>query len=135
MTLRIYTDASYKNNISTHNWRVVNEKGKVIKRRTFKGADINKHSTDAELTTIISALRWIEKKGLRKVTIFTDSKNTADAINSDSDLDSIKYVQWALKGSKVKVKWRTRNHHFIKQCDKSCKQLMKTVSKRVQYAI
>lgn len=121
--IRIFTDASFKDGVSTHHWRVVNDKQKVIKRRTFKSTDLN--NNDAELTSIISAIQWIEKKGYKKVTIFTDSKNCVDKLNGESDKDSIKYVQWLLKGSKIKIKWRGSKHYFIKQADKSCKELLK----------
>ena len=133
MKLSAYTDASYKEGVSTHHWRIVTEKDYVVKRRSFKGTESNCHK--AELQSIISLVQHLNKKDITDITIYTDSKHVEKLLNNHNEDESslIKCLKWDLKGLNAKVEWVSRETKQIKMADYYCGQLLKTVFNRKEY--
>lgn len=134
MVLEVYLDAGFKQGISTHHWAVFNEKGRRIKRRTFKGCEVDNH--EAELQTINSALQWLIRKGHRNIVIYTDSMYCVRLLNNKMvDDNDLKFLRWQMKGNNIQVKWTSRKHKLIKLADYYCTELQETILKRKEFAL
>lgn len=142
-TLNVYTDAGFKNGVSTHHWRVFDTKGKLIKRRSFRALeeDCNK----AELQTINSVIQWLYKKNIDNVNIHTDSMYCVKLLSNSSASDEhelispteksdIDFLKFQMKGFNIRVEWVSRCTKQIKLADYYCDELMDTVLKRKEYA-
>ena len=142
-SLRVYTDASFKDGVSTHHWGVFDVNGKRIKRRSFKACE--EDSNKAELQSINSAIQWLYKKDKQNVTIYTDSmycvRLLAEHVKpSDSHLNishkektDIDFLKFQMKGFNIQIKWVSRCTKKIKLADYYCGELMGTVLKRKEY--
>lgn len=127
--LKIYTDSSYKEGVSTHHYFVM--KGNIkIKRRTFIGFDTS--STKAEATTIIKALQLVLKKDWEGVTIYTDSLVTVFGVKQGKfNNEDYRYIAHLLKVTKSNIQWKNRGHYQIKIADAECRKMMQTKLRRV----
>lgn len=127
--IKIYTDSSFKNGVSTHHYFVMKD-GKRIKRRTFIGIDDK--STKAEATTVIKALQMTLKKGWRNVTIYTDSLVTVFGVkNGKFKNEDFKYIAHLLKVTNSNIQWKYRRHHRIMKADAECRKMMETKLRRL----
>ncbi|MGE7840664.1 reverse transcriptase-like protein [Lysinibacillus sp. NPDC093712] len=127
--IKIYSDSSYKNGISTHHYYVM-KGNKQIKRRTFIGIDDK--STKAEATTIIKALQMVMKKGWDNVTVYTDSLVTVFGVkNGRFKNEDYRYIAHLLKVTNSKIQWKRRTHFRIKKADTECRKMMQTKLRRV----
>lgn len=127
--LKIYTDSSYKDGISTHHYFVMKGNNK-IKRRTFIGFDSS--STKAEATTIIKALQMVLKKDWEGVTIYTDSLVTVFGVKHGKfNNEDYRYIAHLLKVTKSNIMWKNRRHYRIKIADTECRKMMQTKLRRV----
>ena len=134
MKLEAYTDAGFKDGVSTHHWRIITETGWNTKRRSFKGSETD--SNKAELQSIISLVQYLNKKDMIGVTIYTDSQYVVNLLNGNNESDEsnlVKSLKWDLKWLKSEVKWVSRKTKQIKLADHYCSQLMDTVFKRKEY--
>lgn len=128
--LSIYTDAGYKEGVSTHHWRIIDEKRNdyVVKRRTFKGYEVD--CNKAEIQTINSALQYIERKNFKNFIIYTDSQSFVNEVNGESSKHDIKLIQLLMKVYNVKIEWVSRETKQIKLADHYCRELMTTIFNR-----
>jgi len=127
--IKIYTDSSYKDGVSTHHYYVMNG-NKRIKRRTFIGFD--ESSNKAEATTIIKALQMVLKKGWENVTVHTDSLVTVFGVKHGKfSNEDFRYIAHLLKITKSNIQWKNRRHYRIKIADTECRKMMKTKLRRV----
>ena len=134
MKLEAYTDAGFKDGVSTHHWRIITETGWTKKRRSFKGSETD--SNKAELQSIISLVQYLNKNDMIGVTIYTDSQYVVNLLNGNNVSDEsnlVKSLKWDLKWLKSEVKWVSRKTKQIKLADYYCSQLMDTVFKRKEY--
>lgn len=128
--LSIYTDAGFKDGISTHHWRIIDESRNdyVVKRRTFKGYEVD--CNKAEIQTINSALQYIEKKNFKNFIIYTDSQTFVNEVNSVTEKSDIKFIQLKMKVYNIKIEWVPRETKQIKLADHYCRELMTTIFNR-----
>jgi len=127
--IKIYTDSSYKDGISTHHYFVM-KGNKRIKRRTFIGFD--ESSNKAEATTIIKALQMALKKGWEDVMIHTDSLVTVFGVKHGKfNNEDFRYISHLLKVTNSDIKWKNRRHYRIKKADTECRKMMRTKLRRV----
>lgn len=134
MKLEAYTDASWKNGVSTHHWRLVTESGWVKKRRSFKATEDSCHL--AELHTIVSLVQYLNKKDITDLTIYTDSQYVVNLLNGNSNKEEtnlVKALRWDLKGLNLNVEWVSRSTKQIKMADYYCGELLETVFKRKEF--
>lgn len=127
--IKIYTDGSFKNGVSTHHFYAMRG-NKRIKRRTFIGIDDT--SVKAEATTIIKALQMIMKKGWNNVHIYTDSLTIVFGVKSGKfKNEDFRYINHFMNVTGTKLHWTRRTNHRIKKADMECKKMMKTKLRRV----
>ena len=128
--LSIYTDAGFKDGVSTHHWRIIDEDRKdyVVKRRTFKGYEVDSYK--AEIQTINSALQYIEKKNFKNFTLYTDCQSFVNEVNGESEKLDIKLIQLKMKVYNIKIAWVPRETKQIKLADHYCSELMTTIFNR-----
>ncbi len=134
MKLEAYTDAGFKDGVSTHHWRIVNENNWTKKRRSFKANETD--SNKAEMQSIISLVQYLNKKDITDITIYTDSMYVVNLLSSDTEMvesNLIKSLKWDLKGLNANVEWVSRKTKQIKLADYYCSELMNTVFKRKEY--
>lgn len=131
--LKMYTDASYKEGVSTHHYRLLNHNGSVKKRRTMKATE--QDSIRAELHSLSEALRYLNQRDIMNVTIHTDCQILVNRLNNlEYNEMGIPYLRLVMKQLNVDVKWITREHKQIVLADYYCGQLMKTVMNRKEYS-
>lgn len=133
--LKVYTDASWKDGVSSHHY-YVKKSGKKIKKRTFL-SQANQTPTQAEAMTIIEALKFYYKKGVNNLVIFTDCKRIVEQVyyvpeeneevveNSD-----VQYIKHMLKVMNSELKWIPRETRSITKADTECRKMMKTKFRR-----
>lgn len=132
--IKIYTDSSFKDGISTHHYYVM-KGNKKIKKRTFIGIDDT--TMKAEATTIIKALQMTMKKGWDNVTVHTDSLVTVFEVKKGLGTDKVfknedfRYIAHLLKVTGSNLQWKRRTHYRIKKADSECRKMMKTKLRRV----
>lgn len=129
--LTLYTDAGVKDGVSTHHWRLIGEDGKIIKRRTFKANELT--PCRAELHTIESAIKWINRKDMMNVMVYTDSMSVVRTLKSKSDKEDIKYLQFIMRGLNMDIEWVSRRTKEIKMADYYCSELLSTVFRRAEH--
>ena len=146
--LKVYTDASFKNGVSSHHYYVYRGKRR-IKRRTFLN-ECNQTPFQAEAMTIIEALKFHYKNGIDNLIIHTDCKSivklvglelkkdelkkkgmiTVESKDKPSDTD-INYIKHLLKSTNSKLVWMPREHIRIHIADTECRKMMSTKMNRV----
>lgn len=131
MSIKIYTDASFKGDgLSTHHYRInVNNKRK--NRRTFSGYETT--SVKSEVESITRALQKVFKKGWSAATIYTDCLPIVQKVNSDCSLledHDYNYIKHLLKSTRSRLVWVSRKDKGIKEADKECRKLMETRLRR-----
>ena len=143
MKLEAYTDAGFKDGVSTHHWRIINENNWTKKRRSFKANEVDNNR--AEMQTVVSLVQYLNKKDITDIVIYTDSAYVARLLKQDGELteeelmlkkeDShfIKSLKWDLKGLNARVEWISRKTKQIKLADYYCSELLETVFKRKEY--
>jgi len=143
MKLEAYTDAGFKDGVSTHHWRIVNQSNWVKKRYSFKANEVDNNK--AEMQSINSLVQYLNKKDITDIVIYTDSMYVVRLLKPNSELteeelmlkkeDSnfIKSLKWDLKGLNARVEWISREAKQIKLADYYCSQLLETVFKRKEY--
>lgn len=108
----IFTDAGYKEGVSSHGFVVKHWDGTVVKTHVYKGNESNCH--ESELMSIVSALNWIghKRKGTkRQPRIYTDSLIIYEAVNEINNHPfDVSYIQNMMKQLNVKLFWRKRRH-------------------------
>jgi ribonuclease HI len=129
--IKVHTDASYKDGVSTHNWSIRNTRKKVIKSHTFKAHE--ETSMKSELLTITNVIQFLEKKGWDNVIIYTDCQQLVKKFNSEESDNDIKFLKWLMKGLNIRIKWKSREDKYISKADDKCRKLMKTVFNRKEY--
>lgn len=130
--LAIYTDAGWKDGVSTHHWRIINEENGIVeKRRSFKSTEEN--SQKAELQTLNSLLQYLSQRDKGDVTIYTDCYANVALFNNPTDRNDINVMKWIMKDLNIDVKWVSRETKQIKLADYYCSQLMSTVLNRKEY--
>lgn len=129
--IKVYTDASYKDGVSTHNWSIRNTRKRVIKAHTFKAHEEN--SAKSELLSITNVIQFLEKKGWDNVIIYTDCQEIVKKFNSTKSNNDINYLKWLMKGLNIRIKWKSRTTKEIAKSDLKCRELMKTVYNRKEY--
>lgn len=144
--LKMYTDASFKDGVSTHHYRLLDYNGrKVKKRRTLKANEDN--SFKAELHSISEAIRYLNQRDIKNVTLHTDNQAVYKLLNIEFDKskdyneDELRhlnrygsgYLRSVMKQLNIDIKWITRQHKQIVLADYYCGQLMETVMKRKEY--
>lgn len=126
---KIYTDASYKDGVSSHHYYIM-KGNRRIKRRTFIGID--ETSMKAEATSIIKALQWVDKKGWYNVTVFTDCLPLVNGIrNKAFNNEDYRYIDFLLMKTRSKLKKRSREDLEIVKADTECRKMMATKMRRV----
>lgn len=121
----IFTDAGYKEGVSSHGFIVKHWDGRVILRKSF--ASNEPDSTKSEMVSIENALNWIGNKHRgtkRQPRIYTDSLFVYEQVYEIKDRGiDVSYIQHMLKQLNVKLFWRRRRH--VHQAHKLAKVQMK----------
>lgn len=129
MELEVFTDAGFKEEISTHNWLIFDKNtGKRVKRMSFKANE--ETSMKAELRTINSVLQYLMRRDVRNLTINTDCKQLVNMFLSDNQSSDIKLMKWQMKDMNITLNWVPRETKQIRMADFYCSQLMETVLNR-----
>ena len=143
MKLEAYTGAGFKDGVSTHHWRIINQNNWTKKRRSFKACETDNNR--AEMQSIVSLVQYLNKKDITDITIYTDSMYVVNLLKPHDELteeelmlkkeDSnfIKSLKWDLRGLNAKVEWVSRKTKQIKLADYYCSELLDTVFKRKEY--
>lgn len=144
--LKMYTDASFKDGVSTHHYRLLEVNGRrTKKRRTLKANE--EDSFKAELHSIAEAIRYLNQRDIMNVTIHTDNMAVVKLLNvkidpnhdyTEEELAFLNrfgsgYLRSVMKQLNIDIKWVTRQHKQIVLADYYCGQLMETVMKRKEY--
>lgn len=77
--IKIYTDGACSGNPGPGGWSVVIISGEKVK--VLSGHEIETTNNRMELTAILNALEWCEKKEISNVVIYSDSAYVVNAIN------------------------------------------------------
>lgn len=129
MELEVFTDAGFKDGLSTHNWLIFDKNtGKRVKRLSFKANE--ETSMKAELRTINSVLQYLMRRDVGDLTINTDCKQLVNMFLNDNCTSDIKLMKWQMKDMNIDIKWVSRETKEIKMADFYCSQLMETVLNR-----
>lgn len=130
--LKMYTDASFKEGVSTHHYRLLSPNGRVKKRRTLKSNE--QDSIRAEIHSISEAIRYLNQRDITDVVIFTDSVAVVKIINNKKDNRmGADYLRLVMQQLNIEVKWTSRKTKQIALADYYCGQLLETVMKRKEY--
>lgn len=134
MKLEAYTDAGFKNGVSTHHWRIVNQNNWTKKRRSFKANETDNNK--AEMQSINSLVQYLNKKDITDIVIYTDSMYVVNLLSGNTEVaesNFIKSLKWDLRGLNARVEWVSRKTKQIKLADYYCSELLETVFKRKEY--
>ena len=84
MKLEAYTDAGFKDGVSTHHWRIVNQSNWVKKRYSFKANEVDNNK--AEMQSINSLVQYLNKKDITDIVIYTDSMYVVRLLKPNDEL-------------------------------------------------
>lgn len=130
--LKMYTDASFKEGVSTHHYRLITPRGYVKKRRTLKSNE--QDSIRAELHSIAEGIRYLNQRDIKNVVIYTDSVAAVKIINNSEDKRmGADYLRLVMKQLDIEVRWVSRATKQIAMADYYCGQLLETVMNRKEY--
>ena len=108
--MQIFTDAGYKNGMSSHGFIAKHWNGTVIASRSFSGNEDS--PIKSEMTSIVTAINWVnslKKIPKRRIRIYTDCLYIYETVEGirEHDID-VTYLKHQLKRINAKLIWRSR---------------------------
>lgn len=119
----IRTDAGYKDNTSTHYYRIRSQ-GKTLKSKRFNS--LSSSAIEAEALSIITALQYAVERDLRGVIIKTDCLNLTRLVN-DRSINIDKFIKSNERKSGVNVEMLKRDIVHLRKMKDAIKAQMRHV--------